>query len=497
MKKICLTFIIVFFVSLQNIQAQDYTKINAKIDSVVSVVMSDWKIPGMAVAILKNNEVIHKKGFGTKSPEEFLPINENTVFQIGSVSKSFTAAMIAMLVDEGKLKWNDKIIEHLPDFKMYDSLATKSLLVKDIMTHRTGLRAQAGTYIPNLGYDRDDIYKMLAYMKPRSEIRSAYAYNNITFVIAAKLIEKYTEKSWEENIRERIFQPLGMTSSSVNEDGFLASENRSMSCEFEYENGIKNKWLYGDDRALFWLTVIGPAGSVNSTATDLIKWAKFHINKGKVDGKEIISEKNMNYLHTGQLITSMDSARITVYGQCWFIEQTNRYRLYFHTGTTWGFTTLCAFIPEENLGIVVLANSESPEAPRYTIMRSAIDLFKYGNITKDYHTEYFSKFIKDAEEETKKNSEKTKEEFSVSRPYAEYANSYHNDILGKAEIKVENKKLFITIKKQGWTSELKHVNSTDKFEFRMQGHTFPLEFSFDSDKVSGFKIDFGYDEYFG
>ncbi|MDR3287392.1 MAG: serine hydrolase [Prevotellaceae bacterium] len=497
MKKIFLIFSIVFFVSLQNIQAQNYTEINAKIDSVVSVVINEWKIPGMAIAILKNNEVIHKKGFGTKSPEEFLPIDENTVFQIGSVSKSFTAAMIAMLVDEGKLKWNDKIIDHLPDFKMYDELATKSLLVKDIMTHSTGLRAQAGTYIPNLGYDRNDIYKLLAYMKPRNEIRAAYAYNNITFVIAAKLIEKYTEKSWEENIRERIFQPLGMTSSSVNEDGFLASENRSMSCEFEYDNGIKNKWLYGDDRALFWLTVIGPAGSVNSTATDLIKWSKFHLNNGKVDGKEIISEKNMKYLHTGQLITSMDSARITVYGQCWFIEQTNRYRLYFHTGTTWGFTTLCAFIPEENLGIVVLANSESPGAPRYTIMRSAIDLFKYGNITKDYHAEYFSEFIKEAEEEAIKNSEKPKEEFTESLAYIKYAAEYNNDILGKAKIKIENEKLFITIEKQGWTSELKHVNNTDKFEFRMQGHDFPVTFSIDNDNVSAFDIDFGYNEDFG
>jgi CubicO group peptidase (beta-lactamase class C family) len=495
MKKI-LIIVAAFFVLQHSAQAQNNPEIIGKIDSVITVVMHDWEIPGMAVAILKDNELIHKKGFGTKSPEQFLPVDENTVFQIGSVSKSFTAALIAMLVDEEKLKWSDKVIDHLPDFKMYDSLATKSLLVRDIMTHRSGLRGQAGTCMPNLGYDRDDIYRLLAHIKPQTELRSTYAYNNITFVIAEKLIEKYTGKSWEQNVKERIFEPLGMTNSSMNEEGFLASENRSMACEFDYDNGIKKHWLYDDDQALFWLTVIGPAGSINSTATDLIKWSKFHLNKGKVDGKEIISEKNMKYLHTGQLITSMDSARITVYGQCWFIEQTNRYRLYFHTGTTWGFTTLCAFVPELELGIVILANSETPSAPRYSIMRSVIDLFKYGNIEKDYHAEMFAEFIKDEEESAAKRKEKPAEEFVECWLIDKYTGKFHNEILGDAEIKIENEKLFITIGKKGWTSELKHANN-HKFKFRMQGHDFPLTFIVDDDTISAFDIDYGYNENFG
>ncbi|MDR2065313.1 MAG: serine hydrolase [Prevotellaceae bacterium] len=496
MKKIFVIFIAIFFVLQQSAKAQNNTAVIEKIDSLVTVVMNDWKIPGMAIAIVKDDDVILKKGFGTKSPEEFLPVDENTVFQIGSITKSFTAALIAMLVDEGKLKWSDKIIDHLPDFKLYDTFATKSIQVRDIMTHRSGLRGQAGTYIPNMGYYRDDIYSLLKYIKPAAELRSAYGYNNMTFMIAEKLIEKYTKKSWEENIRERIFEPLGMTNSSVNEEGFLNSANRSMSCEFEYSNGIKNKWLYGDDRALFWLSAIGPAGSVNSTATDLIKWSKFHLNKGKADGKEIISEKNIKYLHTGQIITSMDSARITAYGHCWFIEQTNRYRLYFHTGTTWGFTALCAFVPEISLGIVILANSESPGAPRYAIMRSITDWFMFGKTHKDYHAEMFAEFIKESEEDAKKKNEKKPDEFIKSRQYDEYADTYYNEILGDAKIKIENEKMLITIGKQGWTSELKHVNG-NKFEFRMQGHTFPLQFLFDCDHVSGFDIDFGYEEDFG
>lgn len=494
MKKI--VFIALAILLMQHgVTAQNNAAATVKIDSVINVVMRDWKIPGMAVAFIKDGKVIHQKGFGTKSPEAFLPVDENTVFQIGSVSKSFTAALVAMLVDEGKLKWNDKVIDHLPDFKMYDSLAAKSLLVRDVMTHRSGLREQAGTYIPNLGYDRNDIYRLFQYIKPATELRSAYAYNNITFVIAAKLIEKYTGKSWEQNVRERIFEPLGMNHSSVNEEGFEASANKSMSCEFDYDGGINNKWLYGSDRALYWLTVVGPAGSINSTAADLVKWSAFHLNKGKVGDSTIISENSMKYLHTGQLITSMDSARITAYGQCWFIEQTNRYRLYFHTGTTWGFTTLCAFVPEINLGMVILANSESPAAPRYTIMRSAIDLFKYGNITEDYHADMFGSFIKKQEERAKK----AKEEFVFVAPLQsldEYVDKYHNDILGDAEIKIDKGKLFITIARQGWTSELKHI-SGDKFEFRMQGHNFPVQFTLTDDKVSAFNIDFSYEEDFG
>ncbi|MDR1348791.1 MAG: beta-lactamase family protein [Prevotellaceae bacterium] len=495
MKKILLIFIVMFFALQQKTQAQSNTSTAAKIDSMVDIVMRDWKIPGMAVAILKDGDVILKKGFGTKSPEEFLPVDENTVFQIGSVSKSFTAALVAMLVDEGKLNWSDKVIDHLPDFKMYDSLATKSIQIRDIMTHRSGLRGQAGTYIPNLGYDRNDIYGMLQYMKPKTELRSTYAYNNVTFLIAEKLIEKYTGKSWEENIRERIFLPLGMTGSSVNEEGFLSSENRSMSCEFEYDGGIKNKWLYDDDRALFWLTTIGPAGSVNSTATDLIKWSKFHLNRGKVDGKEIISEKNMKYLHTGQIITSMDSARITAYGHCWFIEQTNRYRVYFHTGTTWGFTTLCAFVPEIDLGIVILANSESPESPRYTIMRNVIDWFMFGKPSKDYHAEMFGKFVKEAED-AGKNKKEADADVSAYLANDRYADTYHNQVLGDFIITAEGEKLFITTAKQGWKRELKRTAGLHKFEFRVQGHTFPLSFLPACDAVSGLKIDLGYDEDF-
>jgi len=497
MKKLIIPIIAALLAWPIQMQAQTNAENTVKIDSIVNTVMNEWKIPGISIAILKDNEVIHAKGFGIKSPEGDSPVNKNTVFQIGSITKSFTAALVAMLVDEGKLKWEDKIIDHLPDFKMYDTLATQSLLVKDIMAHRTGLREQAGTYIPNLGYGRDDVYRLLARMKPRTEVRSAYAYNNITFLIAEKLIEKYTGKSWEENIKERIFEPLGMTLSSMNEDGFLASADCSVPCEFEYEqDSIKNEWLYGDNRALYWLTVIGPAGSINSTATDLLKWTKFHLNNGKVDDKELISEKNMKYLHTGQLITSMDSSRITVYGQCWFIEQTNRYRLYFHTGSTWGYTAVCAFVPEINLGIVVLTNSGAPSAPRYTIMRSVIDLFMYGKITKDYHAELFGDFLKNAREREKKRSERPKEETAESLPYDHYAGNYSHEFLGKATITLENGKLSITAGKQGWTSELEHVNG-HKFKFRMQGHTFPVKFSADNDLVNALEIDFGCDEDFG
>ncbi len=500
MKKLLL-FLCLTVALIKPSAAQDNQAICAEIERYAQQIMSDWQIPGMAIAIAKDGELIYKKGFGVKSLEGKQPVDENTVFQIGSVSKSFTAALVAMLVDEGKLSWNDPVRKHLPDFEMYDPWVSENLLVKDIMVHRTGLPGQAGTYIPNLGYDRDDIYRMLHIIKPSTSVRTSYDYNNITFIIAAKLIEKYTGKTWEQNLQERILTPLGMTASSSNGDGYLASKNVSDSYEYEFENGkIKLKYLQGDDRALHWLTVVGPAGSVNASITDLIKWPMFHLNKGKINGKELITKKNVDFLHTGQTITRQDSVTTSVYGQCWFIEQNNRYRLYFHTGTTWGFTTLVAFVPELKLGFAMLVNAEAPASPRYAVMRRLIDLYKNDGVNKDYNKEYLEKFYKDSNEDeakSKKKQEEQKAAFTPPLTLSVYVGKYSKELFGDAEVALKNGKLWITVGPKKWESQLQHV-SGNKFSFRTDGHTFPITFEPDyNGKIVSLNIDFGYKENFG
>ena len=473
------------------------------IDNYISKVKDEWQLTGMAASFALDGEVVYSKAFGVKEKGGNEPIDVNTVFQIGSVSKSFTATVMASLVAEGKVKWEDTVANILPDFKMYDPWVTANMQVKDIMTHRTGLRGQAGTYIPNVGYDRDDVYKMLGLIKPVYTFRGDYQYNNITFIIAEKIIEKLTGKTWEENVRERVFAPIGMTSSSMNGEDFKVQKNVAVPHEYFYKDSINVNALHGDDQALWWLTVVGPAGSVNSTVSDMIKYAEFHRTNGKAGEQQVIDEKAVKYLHKGLTITSQSDNKTTLYGNCWFIEQNNKYRLYFHTGTTWGFTALCFFVPEIRLSGVILVNCEAGASPRYAIMRRMIDLVmgapagEFSDEYKDYSKESFEEWLADERESQAKAEEAAAKEIRVEAPKAKLlVGEYVKDeLFGNAKITLEGEQLYIEIGKKGFKNKLNHRNG-NQYTFWSDGHEFPLNFFFDAKgkKVTGFEVEFNYDE---
>ena len=478
--------------------AVNQQEILQKIEAYARQVLQEWQIPGMALAITKDDQVIYAKGFGTKELGSNKPVDEHTSFQIGSISKSFTALLIAMLVDEGKVSWDDPVKTHLPDFEMYDPWVSNNLLIKDIMIHRTGLPAQSGTYIPCLGYEQEDLYKMFKLIKPSTSLRTSYDYNNITFIIAAKIIEKYMGKSWEACVQERIFTPLGMHESSLNEKGFTSAKNVSVPHSFEYRNGaIECEPLYGEEQALHWLTVIGPAGGLVSSVADMTAWIRFHLSDGTYHGTRILSDKNLKYLHRGQLITSQYDNRVTTYGHCWYIEQNNRYKVFFHTGTTWGFGALCVYLPELNLGMMFLANSEVPSSPRYAIMRRLIDLY-LGAPDKDYSGEALAEWFTNGKAGEEK--ERAKEEKTVKTnpaPYQAYTGVYQKEVLGQATVTLEQNNLFITIGPKKWKAPLKHVNGND-FSFRMGGYAFPVHFEMGTaGNAVSIDIDMGENEHLG
>lgn len=552
MKRSLILILALFFLTAGNSQTKypDSRKVAEQIDSYIKQVQQTWQLPGLAAAFYLDTNVILSRGYGVKEikmpggvgykgslekerkiasggfkgvlNEKGAVIDNNTVFQIGSVSKSFTATVMATLVDEGKLKWDDTVKNILPDFKMYDPWVSDNMQVKDIMTHHTGLAEQAGTYFPNLGYSRDDIYKMIALMKPAYSFRGDYQYNNITFIIAEKIIEKLTGKSWEENVRERVFKPLGMSSSSMNAEGYANSLNVATPHDYSFtsipgktnEAGIVIQPLYADEQALFWLTGVGPAGSINSSVNDMIKYAQMHMNNGFITKKNqltgetdtirILSEKAAKYLHRGQTITSQSDNRTTLYGHCWFVEQNNKYRLYFHTGTTWGMTALCFYLPELKLCGTVLVNSEAGSSPRYAIMRRLIDLVmgapadSYTDIYKDYNKDYFDEWYTDSKKSWEKKQKQLSESAKPDKApdYSCLTGNYVKDeLFGPAKITFEKGELFITIGKQSFKNKLNHIGG-NKFEFRSDGHGFPILFKFETKdrRASGFTIEFGYGE---
>jgi CubicO group peptidase (beta-lactamase class C family) len=499
MKKLFgLLFIVFAMISLPLVAQdnQDNEAVIARTVDYLKEVKQQWQIPGIAFAVVKDGEMIYSDGFGVKEQGKDDPVDANTLFQIGSVSKSFTAAVMASLVAEDRLSWEDTVKNILPDFRMYDRWVEENLQVKDIMTHHSGLQGQLGTYIPNMGYEREDIWNMLPLLKPKYSLRGSYEYNNITFIIASRIIEKLTGKSWEENVRERVFEPVGMKSSYVTGEEFAAAANVATPHSFGYRKGAAltdSTWkdsvavepLHGEEQALHWLSVIGPAGSISSTAEDMAKYLLFHLNKGKVNGKQVIESKQMEYLRKGHTITSQDSARVTMYGHCWFVEQNSRYRLYFHTGTTWGFTTLAAFMPEQDLGFVILVNSEAPAYPRYAIMRRLIDLYK-GFPDKDYSKDYYESWLENSRESVAEREEKRAEREEKTAPdYSLVVGEYYKDkLFGGAVVEQEGEDLYITIGPKDWKSILKHVNG-NIFSFRMDGHSFDVEFVFAEAKDVG------------
>jgi len=479
-------------------------EIYTNLDSFIRKVRSDWEVPGMSVTVIKDGKVFLSKGYGVKVKGTRDSVDNKTIFQIGSVTKSFTATLVAMLVDEGKFDWNDRMIDLLPGFDLYGDTLETEVLLRDVMTHHIGLPKQSLTNAPYLGYDGDDILKMFPLVKPNAPLRTKLQYNNMTFLFMKALIEKYTGVSYEENLRTRIFEPLGLTTADYGQKAFLAAKNVTGQHSFRISGDeiICNQFT-GDMRGLHWMDVVGAAGAITGTSEDVARWAEFHRRNGVAEnGKRIISKEQMNYLHKGISILSQTEDVLGLYGTCWFIEQNNRYRLVYHSGSTWGQGTLCLWFPEEKLSIGIIFNSDAPVKVRRAIAERAYDLFK-GNPDVDYSELAWEESLAPATSPT--SSTKTPvisgfvTEFSTTRP-ADVAicGTYDKgEIFGKAYISQEEGKLYITIGPKGGKHLLRWTKGNE-YNFTSDGKKFSLRIALDSDNtVKGFDIDFRWMERLG
>ena len=552
--------LIILSASAPGLRAQDSggRDIPAGIAAYAGQVREQWKIPGLSLAVIHGDSTVFSGGFGVREKGRSVAkdgpgvaVTDSTLFHIGSMTKAFTATVIASLVDEGLLSWEDTVKNILPDFDWYDDSVEAVMQVRDLLTHSTGLVAQAGTYIPNLGYDRDDIYQMFRYIEPVYPFREKFAYNNITFIIAARIIETVTGRSWEDNIRERIFIPLGMTSSVPGSEGYLeAGKEASVAHYFGYsrpKNGGRGSIyvtpLYGEERALYWVDVIGPAGSISSTAEDMARWVRFHLNNGAVvrtvspdsseygssfpldstalsdyfpeispamtggfriypytDTLRVISREQMDFLHTGVVKVRQDSTSRRDYAYCWYVEQNDRYRVIYHTGTTWGFTGVCGFVPDLDLGIAILCNSEVSEYARLGLMRRIIDLYLPGDTLRDWSTEGLEQWLEDKKRPGRRAVPCIIERSSVTPDFERLTGHYTKPApFGDAEVTLKNGRLYLTIGPLGWTHRLDHHRGNE-FWLRSDGHTYPVFFHHyteDSAEPVDFEIDFNYNENFG
>src|SRR5215468_1169039 len=243
--------------------------------SYVANSMRTFEVPGMGVAIVKDGKVVVAKGFGVRKLGDSTPVDEFTMFAIGSNTKAFTTAALATLVDAGKLSWDDQVYERLPDFVMYDPYVSHEMTIRDLLTHRSGMGLGEGDLLfwPHSTYTRDEIIHKLRFMKPHSSFRSHYAYDNLLYMTAGQIIPAVTGTSWDDYIRQHIFEPLGMKHSVVTNKDFKPGDNYATP-----HSKVEGKLQPVPQEDL---DSVGPAGAINSSASDMGKWVQVQLNRGK------------------------------------------------------------------------------------------------------------------------------------------------------------------------------------------------------------------------
>src|SRR5436189_152044 len=352
------------------------------LDTFVLRILKDWNAPGVTIAVVEKNKVVYTGGFGYRDAEKKLPVTENTLFAIGSCTKAFTASMLGMLVKEGKVDLDKPVRNYLPELKFQNEYTNGHATLRDMMSHRTGLPRHDYSWYGSTA-SRSELLERIQYQEPSFELREKYQYNNFMFMAQGMVIEKLTGKSWEENLKERILQPLGMSNTNLSVIEMEKSADRSLA--YTEENNKLKVIPYRN------IDGIGPAGSINSCAKDMAAWLITWINNGKYNGKEIIPSSYRNQaiqvqMATGGGIPGSENSDIHMsgYGLAWGMSSYRGHYRVEHVGGIDGFITTTVFYPSDSIGIFVYSNQGSV----ITSMRHLIDYNEAGKRTQSYLQHY-------------------------------------------------------------------------------------------------------------
>jgi len=328
-------------------------------DDYVTSLMEKWHIPGMAVAVVKDDEIIYKQGYGLRDVDNNLPVTEETIFAIGSSTKAFTAMALGILVDDGVLEWDKPIRHYMPDFELMDKFATERMTAIDLLSHRSGLPRHDLMWY-NTSRSRKEVFDRLKHLEPSKDFRTFMQYQNLMFMTAGYLVEAITGKTWEEFVQERIFEPLGMTSSNTSVDDSQKSDNYSLPYSKPPDKDRKQIPFRNID-------TIGPAGSINSNIVDMANWLRVNLNQGKFGDEQVASEDVIEKMQSRQMPLIKEAMMFTFldthpevgqssYGLGWFIQNYRGTKWVHHGGAIDGFIAQVMMLPQKNMGMVCLSN---------------------------------------------------------------------------------------------------------------------------------------------
>ena len=402
-----------------------------KLEALTSQTLKSTGVPGIAIAVIHQDQVVYKQGFGVREAGKPERIDADTVFQVASMSKPIASTVLAALVSAGQIDWDDRVIDHDAGFRMYDPFVTRELRLRDLLCHRSGLPDHCGDLLEDIGYDRQEILRRLRFQPPASSFRSQFAYTNFGYSEAGYAAAKASGDSWEDLAAKKLFTPLGMTSSSYRFADYAKAKNRAL-----LHVRVNGKWIAKNTRQP---DAQAPAGGASSTLNDLVRWMRLQLDEGKVDGRALIAASALAETHTPQIVTgfAQDQGRVVSYGLGWNVSFDRGGKVFWkHSGAfSLGMRTEVAVLPAEELAIVVLSNAAPTGVPE-GLIESFFDLVLDGKLQRDW-VEFANRMF---DEEVKKE---LGQERDYSRASAKptpalmlsaYTGKYTNDFFGTIEV---------------------------------------------------------------
>lgn len=335
----------------------------------VQRVMDDWEVPGLALGVVTDSTVVWTKGFGTRNVAAGTPVTPRTLFAIGSSTKAFTAALIGDLHGDERLSWLTPVRRHLPHFGLKDTLASERTTAIDLLTHRTGLPGHDLLWKAT-ALSRNELVRRLRHLGLSAPFRSTFKYSNLGYVAAGALAGALGGSSWEQLVRRRLFEPLGMNRSTLSVRALRQTNDYARPYE------VEDRVVAIDNRTL---DAVGPAGSINSSVSDLVAWVQLFLNEGRHEGTQVIDSRTISQLIRPRTVVgeypiqAPSAVPYTLYALGWFVQPYRGHRLVQHGGNIDGFSALVGFLPDENLGWVILTNRDDGTPATHALMYDLID----------------------------------------------------------------------------------------------------------------------------
>lgn len=447
---------LLLFVCGVGLRAQSSADLDS-IDRYIGRALAEWNVPGLAIAIVKNDSAIFSKGYGVRTIGKNEPVDAHTNFAIASLTKAMTAAAVGILVDEGKLKWDDPVTNYLPDFQMPDPFVTREMTVRDLLCHRSGLETFSGDLVwYGTNYSRDEVLRRTRFLKPKFSFRSQYGYQNIMYLAAGEVVAQVSGTPWDEFVKKRIFNPLGMTRTTT-EFADLKRDNLATPHSIVDKKPVPVDYRDWDN--------IAPAGSTVSNVTDMAQWIRLQLRRGVYRGDTIFSKAVSRTMWAPQTLLTisengeriMPSRHFLAYGLGWFMHDYHGRKLLNHSGGADGMISRICLLPEDNIGFVILTNSISNLST--ALMYQVADRL-LGTTDRDWGAFYMNLVKKseaDDDKEQKKLDSLRVKNTKPSLKLEKYTGTYGGELYGDAVVGLEKNQLTIRfLPTATFTGDLSH-----------------------------------------